>query len=609
MTRVLPLLLALLTASAAFAQSADLKVSLAAPESIRAGEEVAFTGTVVNLGPDAATDVRVSMHAAFSACLNRLITTLQPGETRSFDCTKPAPPAPPWYSIPTHISVSATTHDPDLSNNSMERRVAVITPPDLFIFTNNSGLVVPALPFTITIRYGNRTVFVGTGGVITITSPTAITKAPDFCTITGTRAVCAVGNVVGPFTDFNVEIVAPDVSGVQVPVVLEIAANEAEHAPDDNRFTAKFATFETSFVTNTNDAGSGSLRAAIEELNATCVGAGRRCLLAFRIAGTGETPHVIALRSPLPVIAASDLWIDGNTQRRYFGNTIELHGDALTHGDALDIVAQCTSQVTSLTIADFPGHGISMREGPGCTESFAQRRIEGNTLLRNGRGISIEHRGFQISGNVIRDSVRSGIFIARGQTRMSANTIERNGASGIFVGAEASGTDISRNTISGNAHFGVAIAREAINVSVLQNPIFANREMPIDYGLDGLTTLQPVPPPEITSVRFVNGETIIEARSTAGGTFAPLLEIFANDYPHPRGFGEGQHYLGRAEYPSHPETVWRLRVPSDLRGKWLAATATRTIYTGWARNPRTQDVQGSDYFTTTSEFSQPVEVK
>jgi hypothetical protein len=228
-------------------------------------------------------------------------------------------------------------------------------------------------------------------------------------------------------------------------------------------------------------------------------------------------------------------------------------------------------------------------------------------LRGNGRGISIDRRGFSITGNVIREQVRAGIFLARGQTFVESNTIEHNGASGIFVSAEASGTDIRKNTLAHNAHFGVGIARDATNVSVNENRIYANNEMPIDYGLDGLSTVEPVPPPQITSIHFDGTETIIEATSTAQGTFAAIIEIYANDVPHPRGFGEGQQYLGAMEH-TYTDRTWRLRVPRDLRGKWLATTATRVIYTGWARAPRTEGNTG-DFFTTTSEFSRPVEVR
>jgi len=609
MFRVAPVLLSLLFALSALAQVADITVSItAAPELVHPGDQVTFTADVANLGPDPAESTHITMWQGPWVCYEQfMIGTLQPGEKRSFTCTGPTPSSPPYYGFWAEVSVSSATRDSNYENNGDERPIRLITPPDLFIFTNHQGVIPPALPFTMTLRYGNRAAVAATGGVITITSPTPITKAPDYCTITGTRAVCAVGNVTS-YVDFDVEIVAPDTSNVPVPVVFEIAANEAENAPEDNRFTTtSLTTFTTFFVTTANDSGSGSLRAAIEEANATCTDQQRPCLIAFRIPAAGEAPHTIAPQSPLPVITAANIQVDGGTQRRFFGNTVELRGNALAAGDGLEAASSCTVFIRELVIDGFPGNGINVRSSAGCDNPFRYLRLEKNVLRGNGRGIAIHRSSVSVADNVIRDSARAGLFIASGQTSVTTNTIEHNGASGIFVSAQASGSDIRNNTLAHNAHFGVGIAREATNVSVNENLIFANNEMPIDYGLDGLSTVEPVPPPEITSVRFENGETFIEATSTAIGTFSPIVELYANDYPHPRGFGEGQQYLGRAE-SAYPAPGWRLRVPRDLRGKWLAATATRVIYTGWARTPRTESAT-QDFFTTTSEFSRAIEVR
>ena len=61
-------------------------------------------------------------------------------------------------------------------------------------------------------------------------------------------------------------------------------------------------------VSNTNDSGGGSLRAAIEFANANPT----EDTITFDIPGTG--PHVIALDSPLPNITDADINIDGLTQ-------------------------------------------------------------------------------------------------------------------------------------------------------------------------------------------------------------------------------------------------------------------------------------------------------
>lgn len=611
MTRLPAVVLSLFFSLSAFAQQADLRAAItSAPESIRAGDEVVFTAEVENLGPDPAESTRVGLNYGPTICHDNVIGTLQPGEKRAFTCKGPTPPSPPYYAFIPQVHANSSTDDPRPVNNSDSRLVRLITPPDLFIFTNTQDLRVPGLPFTTTIRYGNRATVAANDAVVTITSPTPITRAPESCIVTGTRAVCAFGRIEQGYVDVDIETIAPETSATPIGIVLEIATSEGENEPADNRYvTDRNATYTTFFVTNTTDHESGSLRAAIEAANASCRDPQLHCLIGFRIPGQAVAQQTIALEGPLPYVMAYNMIVDGGTQRSFFGNSVAVRGDALAAGDGLLVSTSCDAVVRDLTIEGFPGFGIGAFQLEPCQNNpFALRRIEGNVLRRNGRGLWIDRPMMTVTKNEIRDQQRAGIYIARGQTYVFENTIANNGASGIFAGALASGTDIRRNTISGNAHFGVGIDRVALNVSVNENLIFGNSERPIDYGLDGLTTIEPVAPPQITNVRDDGGETVIEATSTAGGTFAAIIEIYASDTPHPRGFAEARQFIGTMER-DNVARVWRLRARADLRGKWISATATRVVYTGWARAPRPDGDTGYGYFTTTSEFSPPIQVK
>jgi hypothetical protein len=110
--------------------------------------------------------------------------------------------------------------------------------------------------------------------------------------------------------------------------------------------------------------------------------------------------------------------------------------------------------------------------------------------------------------------------------------------------------------------------------------------------------------PEITSVRFENGQTIITGTVTPVGTryYFTRIGVYANDAPDPSGYGEGQYVLGEVNGEGDEGGPYRFTFvwPGDLRGKWVTATTTRF-------EPSREFVSG--LFTTTSEFSRAVEVK
>src|SRR5688572_2861501 len=192
------------------------------------------------------------------------------------------------------------------------------------ILTPNSGFhdaVTPGLPFHFFQSFQNRSETTATGVTLTITSPAAIVKAPDNCIVNGGRAVCAIGTVAPrAFAFERFEILAPDISEEAFEVVAEVTANETDANPADNRLVTRGRTFRTFFVTSTADAGSGSLRAAIEGANATCNSVDH-CLVAFRIETTTQQWHTIRVESPLPRVIAAQLQIDGTTQSAYFGDS------------------------------------------------------------------------------------------------------------------------------------------------------------------------------------------------------------------------------------------------------------------------------------------------
>jgi len=248
-------------------------------------------------------------------------------------------------------------------------------------------------------------------------------------------------------------------------------------ATNDTEFISSDKTFWLDFpVTTTEDAGPGSLRQTIFDMNASagCGSTSRLpCRAAFRLP---EGTHTIR---PPPLPALDIYWpgIEGS---------ITLDGSALVTGNGLEITkAAFVSEIRGLTIEGFPWNGIH-------TASRISR-IDACNIRGNGsRGIAVEGTSARIEHCVIEGNARSGVFLAGGDIggpHIRDNRIARNGASGIFVGDFTHAYQspvIENNVIEDNAHFGVAVSLKA-PVSVLVNTIRDNGQGGIDIRLDGPT--------------------------------------------------------------------------------------------------------------------------
>ncbi len=159
-------------------------------------------------------------------------------------------------------------------------------------------------------------------------------------------------------------------------------------------------------VTNANDSGNGSLRAAIESANAGSGG-----LIGFNI-GSGCGPHVIHLQSPLPPITKS-LAIIGSSQPGSVLNDLDVGYDALqcivldgSAGVADGLTVQhgagagVQAVVTGLAFGGF-SHAAASFYG-GKDHGFSGNRVGGSfggvTLAPNGTGVIV---GPAVAGVVV----------------------------------------------------------------------------------------------------------------------------------------------------------------------------------------------------------------
>lgn len=656
----------LFVAANAAAGTADLRVTLSinGPSRVVPGEVIRWTTTVENLGPDTARDLFVSSDGGtWPRCVAERIDSLEAGAAISFECSRTAPGGNVhWLQISSGVDLVREglggDRDPDHGNNRAYALIEILTDPDLYVFVSTPSAVDAGLPFPLVVTYGNFARTAATGATLTMTLDprTTLTRIPENCTAEGTQVTCSLG-VIRPWPQpggtaenhhLRFEATAPDASETRIGHAVEIRANEPDNDPRSNTQDIAVSTFRTWFVTNTDDAGDGSLRAAIDGANGGCTD-GKPCKIAFRIPSGAASWHSIQPQSPLPAITSNDIWIDGATQARYFSDTnprgpeIEINGGRLPTGNGIHLDTRCAVQLEGLAINGFPNHGVLLTSGSCDAGTLGKpRAIRGNYIgtdptgeraVPNGRGIFVDLRSelsareYSIAKNVISGNLSSGLFIASARNLFvdrnviglnpAADAPLGNGASGIFAADDVIGTDISDNSIGFNRHFGIAIARNARNVRVSGNSIHANGGLAIDFGLDGVTESVPdysEGPPKLVHIPMITtayydattDTTTVEGTADGGRERRRIIvTVYANDAPDPSGYGEGQYLLGTALANNQGRFVFTYR--GRTPGPWVAVTATADNIWGWgfAERPRAEWFTGG-WSTTTSEFSKTI---
>jgi hypothetical protein len=369
-------------------------------------------------------------------------------------------------------------------------------------------------------------------------------------------------------------------------------------------------------VTNTGDEGPGSLRAAIDAVNADC-DLGIPCRIAFHI-GAPVPPNgwfTIYPNTPLPEITAADIEIDGATQTQFGGDTnplgpeIELNGAATGVGHGLVLGGRGFASISNLAIGGFPWDGIAVQRNAfsesTITNNYIGTDASGTRALPNlSRGITFNRPAidFDVTHNLIAHNVRAGVFVAGGFNLLFAeNTIRANSA-GIFLGPDSHDIRVERNSIRENTQFGVAVGPATASYELVDNSITRNGFMGIDRGLNGPgyepderdPVIAHVAPPRVLSARY---DPIANITTITGTYFddrmyfaweVALFQSSVND-------GQGEEPIGRATVTNG---AFSLTVPGDRRGKFITATGQLTL---------TIEIGGPYHWT--SEFSEAIEVQ
>jgi len=236
---------------------------------------------------------------------------------------------------------------------------------------------------------------------------------------------------------------SPAESGLQMRAV----ASGGDTLDDATRSWQVDAAPSTITVTNLNDSGAGSLRAAITDANTgACTSP---CTIEFSVAGT------INLLSALPAIVVSDLTIDGYTAP---GSSVNTNAFGLASNAVITLAIDGTSNIPV---------GFDIQETFVKIRGFAIQNF-----FSGGTGAGVKFSGDNSGSNV------SGCQIG---TDMSG-TISAPNAYGVVFDASTEsslgGTSADkRNIISGNTNIGVKIINASNTNGITGNYIGINKNV------------------------------------------------------------------------------------------------------------------------------------
>ena len=205
-------------------------------------------------------------------------------------------------------------------------------------------------------------------------------------------------------------------------------------------------------VTNLNDSGTGSLRAAIAAVNAAP--AGTSSTIAFTISGT------IVLVTALPPIAAN-VKIDGTTAPSYAGSAPVLAINANGNAGLVFATSANNAQLVAIAVENANGSGVTLNASSIMVKSdYIGVNLAGAAAPNSGDGVYVTGSNNTIAQSVISANTGNGISLhGAAMNTIAANRVGTNpagtaalgnGQNGIWVTAASTGNEIG-GTVYTNA--------------------------------------------------------------------------------------------------------------------------------------------------------------
>jgi parallel beta-helix repeat protein len=424
------------------------------------------------------------------------------------------------------------------------------------------------------------------------------TGAPAIESISGDRFTCSGARCTRAL--FQKGAVASIALSVRMPSTL--AGGHVNVIGTITASSGSTATWKSDVVIPKAFVVSNSLADAITQANAACIN-NDPCAIELPFSGT--------ISEALPPITAKKLTIDGH-------KGIVLDGTGLVFSGSADIT------VSGFTIQNNEGPGILLF---GNRDTSLRSTITDNVLTGDLRGVMSYGSSFMyLHDNVISNNRYSGVWIFSGYyPAVYKNTIDGNGASGVFFGPGCQFGMADENQITSNRDFGVAVDPTSRWIEVRGNSMKHNGQLGIDYGLDLVTpnvsddSARSAPnAPVLTTATYdpITNKTTISGHVDLNkpadvGFFAPLIDIYASRELDAHGMAQGEKPLYENLDYSLPVNLDRMTgnfiyiYSSDLTGQYISATYSRMYALG--KGAPTPEYY--ENWQATSEFSNPVRVQ
>ncbi len=309
-------------------------------------------------------------------------------------------------------------------------------------------------------------------------------------------------------------------------------------------------------VSNNADAGAGSLRVAITDVN-----------------GSGDAANSIVFTiSNATITLASDL-PDLTNQVTMDGSGKNITIDGITANLTIGLVAGSDgSIIKGLTIANSATVGIFVN-------ASSTNKISGNTITGSGTvGIlTITSINNTLSGNTVTGSGTVGILMSTASINnaITGNTVTGSGTVGILMADASINNTLSGNTVTGSVSSG--ILSDMTSRSTILNTVSFNNG---GNGISNTAGNGAPTPPNLTLSRTSGQTVFIQGTFTGTANNLYLVQFFKNETDN-NPITEGAQFLGQQLITTDNAgngTIFTT-LPIAVAGSYVSATVTDQVGT------------------------------